>query len=251
MTINHRPFRQPLGPSREDVILANDFEHVGAHVAGKPRQSAESRNQHGQDQVVNDVPAFAGPAEIVVTEGFEPDNGKESEPYAELIHEQERQPEGRRGETDEDEDGGRPVEERIAPGRRKDADGDGHRQNRRDGEHINENRHRQPFEDLVEHRPIVLGEGFAEIEACQSTEPAAVLNGQRLIETVPGPQFLLQLGACLGIELGLQIGGLAGRQVNDDKGDQGDPQKQRDHQQQTLQQVPKHGSPRQSLLKQA
>jgi len=75
-------------------------------------------------------------------------------------------------------------------------------------------------------RPSVGREGHAQVEHEQSSEPLAVLDVQRLVEVVHGPQALLHLGCHSGVHLRLEVRRRARREVHDGKTDDRDPEKE-------------------------
>ena len=68
-------------------------------------------------------------------------------------------------------------------------------------------------------------------------EPEAVLDVERLVETVELPQPLAGLGGDLGAHGGLHLHRLAGGQVDHREGDQGDPEQEREEHQNSFQEV--------------
>ena len=104
---------------------------------------------------------------LLAPQGVEAGDREPAELYAEEIHQQQRQPEGRDGETEEDEHGDALVQHGIPAGCRQYADRDGQAELQDQGDDIEGEGDRDPLLDLVHHRPVVRGERTAEIEAGQ------------------------------------------------------------------------------------
>ena len=160
---------------------------------------------------------------------------------AEEDHEQEGEPEGRDGEADKHKDAGDPIEERVLADGGDHPEGDGDDENQQHGKDIQEDRDRQPLQDLVRDRSPVRGEGDPHIQDGQFSHPLEILLMEGFIQIVhrPEPFFHLQGGA--GVHLGLEIGGGTGRQVHHGKTDDRDPEEERDHEKQSLSDVAEHG----------
>src|SRR5205814_8093855 len=102
---------------------------------------------------------------------------------------------------------------------------------------------RSPLTDLLEYRPGVGRERFAEVEPHQAREPPGVLDVERLVEVVRFAQELPGLGVGLDREVaGLDLGGLPGCQMDHDERDKGDAEQEREGEEEPPQRVPEHGA---------
>ena len=121
-------------------------------------------------------------------------------------------------------------------------------------------RDRQALRYFFPHRPPVL-EGVAEIEPREVFEPDKVLDVKRLVEAVertPLGQRLIDRAALVdrnaraagGLQpsSGHQLGRIAGREVHDEKADQGDAEESRDQKQEALQKIGEHRRQRRIVL---
>ena len=189
------------------------------------------------------VPESHGRRQILGVQGTDPGNRKPAEMDAEQDHQQKGKPEGRHGKTDENDDGRHPVEKRILSDRREHPERNRHHEDEQHGKHVQEDRDRQPFENLVGNRPSVHGKGNAEIQPGQFPDPPDILHGQRFVEVVHGPEALLHFHGGARVHLGLEVGRGTGGQVHHGKTDDRDPEQERNHEEKSLGDIAKHASP--------
>ncbi len=187
------------------------------------------------------VPDLRGQGEIFVVQGFQARNGKPAQMHPKEDHQEKGQPEMGNGKSDENHDGRHLVEERILPGCRVDSDGHGQKKNDQQRGDVQKDGDGEPLQDLVGHLSPVLGEGDAEVQDDQTAKPVRVLDMQGLIEPVKGSHPFLHLGRRLGIQVRGHVDGGARGQVNDSERDDGNPDKQRDHEEKTFDQIKSHG----------
>ena len=96
----------------------------------------------------------------------------------------------------------------------------------------------------MEHGTAVGREGAAEVEQDDALEPAHVLHVQWLVEAVELPQLLQRLLVQRVEVASLDLGRVAGRQMNDEEGNEGDADQEREREQQAADRVPEQRSAR-------
>jgi hypothetical protein len=134
-------------------------------------------------------------------------------------------------------------------GRGIDPDRERHHPGEQDGGEGDDERQEQTVADHRVDRQVVL-ERVAEVAAKQTAQPDQILLPPGAVEAVDLAQ-VLDLLALDVLALGLQLGDVAGqvvagRQLDDDEGDQADREQRRHHDQETMDHVAQH--PRASLL---
>ncbi len=71
-------------------------------------------------------------------------------------------------------------------------------------------------------------------------EPVVVWNWERLVQAIESPESFPGLGSHLGIKVGLDGDGGARSQIDHQKRDNGDPEEEGDHIEQSLDNILKH-----------
>src|SRR5512135_1337885 len=104
MAENDRPFRESLGPRRGYVILADYVQHGRAHVAGESSKAAERRHRHRQEQMFEQIHEPVNSRKTLASQGMEAGYREPAKLDAKQVHAEKRQPEGRHGKSDKDED---------------------------------------------------------------------------------------------------------------------------------------------------
>ena len=161
---------------------------------------------------------------------------------AKKAHEQKRKPEGGHGKAQKDKDRQRVIKQGILLTGRKDTGRNGKEQSKDQGNDVHGDRQGQALEDLCHHRPGIGTHGIAEIKVQKSPKPVEILLRQGLVE----PIDRLKPCSCglpgQGIEGHLHICGGARREMDDEKGNDGDAKKNRHNPEQFAENAPEEGA---------
>ena len=155
MAPDDRAGGQALGLGGQDVILPQDFEHAGPHVAGHARQAADGIDQDRQCQMLRQIKHLVHRAETVEIHGRQAGNRQPLQMDTEEQHQQQCQPERGHGKTEVDEDRHAPIQKGILAAGREDADGDGDDERQDQGDDVHAHGQGQALHDLVQHGPSV------------------------------------------------------------------------------------------------
>ena len=186
---------------------------------------------------------FPSVAERLVVQRRDPGDREPAQLHPEEDHHQQGEPEGGDGEPGEDGHRGDPVEEGPLAHRRVDAHGNGHQEDEPHRQDVDRQRDRDPFLDLLRHRPPVRGEAVAEIERRHPAEPPPVLDVERLVEAVIRLEPRPRLGRRLRVEVGPRADRPPGGHVHHEERDEADPDEEGDGQQEPARDIPEHRVP--------
>ena len=184
--IQHAPVQQALGVQRADELLAQDFQHVGAHQPADHAHRDQRQGDDRQDQMLDMLPAGRDALEAhALRRQHVEDDGKDR-------HQHDADPVVRQADAD-DRGGGEQLVEPgvvIVGGQRAQQHPEQEAQHRRrQGEH---ERIAQRAEQLLRHRPVG-EEGDAEISDQKAAEPSQVLHVDRLVEAEAPAQAVRDL----------------------------------------------------------
>ena len=114
--------RQPLGPGRRHVGLAEFIEQVAPHNADHPRGAADPDDEDRQPDMLHQVDEFRPTPRLARVLERKQTRGGHPEPGIDQIHQHQGDKKRRHAHADETEQGKDVVGDRVLPGRRVDAD---------------------------------------------------------------------------------------------------------------------------------
>ncbi len=246
----HRVFQddarlgQALGARRHDIGLAQLVEQIRAHDADELRRAGDGEDEGGQRQVLQEVPELREAPRRELEIGREQPADVGVEELEREIHQDEGEEEIRYRQPDEAEEGEEVVAERILPDRGVDADRQGDAPGQDDRGDRDHHGHPQFLADHLGDRPHPLHR-LAEIAFRDAADPFGVLDVDRPVEAVEDAQGLGLLrrdqAAARREPRDIGVDEIAGRQLDDDEGQNRDRPDRDEGEQQPADRVGDHG----------
>ena len=235
---------QPLGAGRDDILLVQLIEQVGAQPADHGRRVGGADHQHRYPQMGQHGAQLPPGKRFPQVPGIHQPADGDAERDVGQVEQDQRQQEIGGGKAQKPQQGQAVVAPTVLVGGRIDPDRKGNHPCKQDGG----NRHEEGQEHAVahhfRHRQVVF-ERITEVAPEHAEQPGQVLLVGRAVH----PELLAQKLDALPVHpfaLGLQlhhVGGqvVAGRQLDDDEGEHADRQQIGHHQHQSVQGIADHG----------